>query len=337
MMRISPRQFAFFRFALGLYLAFHFAQLLPYGTELFSRQGMLPSAQLNLTAGLFPNPLQTFDSPLVVRLFLGTLMILALLLAAGICRRSSALLLWFGWACLFNRNNLIINPSIPYIGLLLLLSVLVPLGESYCLTKARNDWKLPAGVYGTAWILLAAGYSYSGWMKLHSPSWIDGSALRYVLENPLARPNFLRGLLLSMPSDLLRFATWVSLLAELVFLPLSVCLTTRKIAWLTLTALQLAILCVVNFADLTIAMLLAHLFVFDPAWFDQRAVGRLNRGQAIASIPARIGIRLTGRASPNFSLGREIGTGCRGIPDEAGFAERGCSSPPALASARAGQ
>jgi hypothetical protein len=285
MKQISSRQFGFFRVALGLYLAFHFAQLLPYAAELFSNLGMLPNARLNLTAGLFPNPLAAFDSPLFVKLFLGTLMILALLFAAGICRRGVALLLWFGWAALFNRNNLIINPSIPYIGLLLLLSALVPLGESFCLTNARRDWKFPASVYWTGWILLAAGYSYSGWMKLLSPSWLDGSALRHVLENPLARPNFLRSALLSVPPDCLRFATWFSLAAELLFLPLSVCLTTRKIAWFTLTALQLAILCVVNFADLTVAMLLAHLFVLDPNWFGNARGSLLSEAERPLPIP----------------------------------------------------
>ena len=53
----------------------------------------------------------------------------------------------------------------------------------------------------------------------------------------------------------------------MIFLPLSFCLTTRKIVWYALVGLHLAILCLVNFADLTLAMLLAHLFVFDSRWF----------------------------------------------------------------------
>jgi hypothetical protein len=266
MKHIPAAQFAFFRIALGVYLAIHFAQLIPSGTELFSRDGMLSDTRLNLTFGIFPNPLTRWDSPECVTAFLIGLIILSLAFTAGAFRRSAAVLIWFGWACLFNRNNLIVNPSIPYIGLLLLLSALVPLGEGWILAKERADWQFPSGVYWTAWILLAAGYSYSGWMKLLSPSWIDGSALSHILNNPLARPGWARDTLLQLPDLDRQIATWAALMVELLFLPLSFCLTTRKVAWLAMIGLQIAILCLVNFADLTIAMLLVHLFTFDPRW-----------------------------------------------------------------------
>jgi hypothetical protein len=60
-----------------------------------------------------------------------------------------------------------------------------------------------------SWSLLAAGYSYSGAMKLISPSWIDGSALFHILHNPLARPGVGRELLLQLPASWLQLATWV--------------------------------------------------------------------------------------------------------------------------------
>jgi hypothetical protein len=262
----SGRQFAFFRLALGAYLAVHFLQLIPCGAELFSCEGMLPEARVNLTAGLFPNPLACWDSPGAVTFFLSALSFLSIIFAIGYRRQPIALLLWFGWACLFNRNNLILNPSLPYIGLLLLLSALVPAGEGWSPGQVNPAWQLPAGIYWAGWFLLAAGYSYSGAMKLISPSWIDGSALFHILNNPLARPGAGRDLLLQLPASWLQLATWGSLAAELSFLPLSFCLTTRKIVWGALVGLHLAILCLVNFADLTLAMLLAQLFVFDSRW-----------------------------------------------------------------------
>lgn len=266
MKEISRHQFAIFRIALGIYLALHFAQLIPYGSELFSNAGMLPEARLNLTFPIFPNPLAVWDSPGCIRAFLAGLTLLAVGFAAGWQRHATAVFLWFGWACLFNRNNLILNPSIPYIGLLLLLSALVPPGEGWGVAKAKSSWQFPATVYWTAWILLAAGYSYSGGMKLLSPSWIDGSAFRHILENPLARPGPLREELLHLPAIWRQLATWGSLAAELIFLPLSFRLTTRMIVWLAMSILQIAILFAVNFADLTVAMLLVHLFTFDPRW-----------------------------------------------------------------------
>lgn len=267
--RISPAQFGIFRALLGLYLAVHFAHLLPHGRELFSREGVFPDPAVNLTHGLFPNPFALWDEPGAVTVAIAALAGLSVLLALGPARRPVALLLWFGWAALFHRNNLISNPSIPYVGLLLLLTLLVSPGERFRVGRSRDPerWHFPASVYWTAWIVLAAGYTYSGLVKLGSPSWLDGSALRHVLENPLARPNAVRELLLALPGPALALLTWGALAAEILALPLSFSRVTRLASWSSLVALQLGILSVVSFADLTAGMLLAHLFVLDPAWW----------------------------------------------------------------------
>src|SRR5687768_11568694 len=107
---ISPYQFACFRILLGGYLLVHFAFLIPYGPELFSNQGVMSDPKLNFTYGILPNPLEHFDTPLAVTMFLCLMVALSFCMAIGVLRRTSAALLWFGWACLFNRNNLISNP-----------------------------------------------------------------------------------------------------------------------------------------------------------------------------------------------------------------------------------
>ena len=43
---VTARQFAWFRIIFGAYLAIHFAHLVPWGAELFSRQGVIPGANL---------------------------------------------------------------------------------------------------------------------------------------------------------------------------------------------------------------------------------------------------------------------------------------------------
>jgi hypothetical protein len=270
---MSSRQFAIFRLALGIYLAIHFAALVPYGAELFSNRGVLADPRLNFTFGILPNLLEHHDSPAFVTGFLIALSILATAFALGIFRRFAAVLLWYGWACLFNRNNLINNPSIPYIGMLLLLTLLVPGGEGLAPKASNREWKFPMMIYWTAWILMATGYSYSGWMKLQSPSWVDGSALDHVLNNPLARPGFIRDALLALPAPCLHALTWASLASELLFLPLSVNQRTRLIAWTALAVMNLGIVFAINFADLTAGMLLLHLFTFDSRWL---VVWRLN-------------------------------------------------------------
>ena len=264
---ITERQFALFRILLGGYLFVHFLRLIPYGRELFSREGVFPDPALNLTWGLFPNPLYRWDSPAAVRGILVASCLLSVLFAAGIWRRPVAVGLWFAWAALFHRNNLISNPSIPYVGLLLLLTVLVPVGEGWAPGGRRRDWCFPRSVYWVAWIALAAGYTYSGLVKLGSPSWLDGSALEHVLRNPLARPNVLREWLLALPDPVLEALTWSALALEIVALPVSFHRIGRFLSWASLLGLQLGILTVVSFADLTAGMLLAHFFVLDPDWW----------------------------------------------------------------------
>ena len=274
---ISPFQFAFFRIVFGLYLAVHFVELIPYGPEIFGRQGMLPDPALNATHGLFPNLLAVWDSAFAVRAFLMVMAVLSLFFAAGFWRRTAAVALWYGWACLFNRNNLISNPSLAYVGLLLLLTALVPLGEPLVVGRRSRDprWFFPAGIFWTAWIVLAAGYTYSGAVKLMSPSWLDGSALGHLANNPLARPNVLRDVLLALPPVFTRIATWAALAGEVLFLPLCLTRRTRLVAWTWMGAMHLGILSVVDFLDLTAGMLMVHLFTFDPAWFPARAKGGL--------------------------------------------------------------
>ena len=265
----SAQQFAIFRIAFGVYLTIHFIDLLPYSAELFSRAGMLGDARLNFTYGLLPNPLEHWDSPAFATAFVAALAALSIAFTLGFCRRLAAVALWFGWACLFNRNNLIINPSLAYVGMLLLLSVIVPAGEPFSVVAKNNDWFFPAGVYWTAWTLLAVGYAFSGWTKLVSPSWIDGGALEHVLNNPLARPGLARDTLLRFPQGL-QLLTWATLALELLFLPLSFHRTARLIAWTAMCSLHVGILLLVDFADLSVGMLMVHLFTFDRAWMPAR-------------------------------------------------------------------
>jgi len=269
---ISPWQFASFRVALGCYLIVHFVHLIPWAAELFSAEGLLPDARANFTFGRLPNPLEHWQSAAFAHAFVGALALLAVLFTLGFGRRVCAVLLWYGWACLFNRNNLISNPGIPYVGLLLLLSTLVPPGEPLSLGHRRNaPWAMPAFIFWGTWWLLVAGYTYSGAWKLFSPSWLDGSALHHLLTNPLARPGLFRDLLLALPYPVLKLLTWGALAGELLALPLSLTRRGRAIAWLWMLAMHVGILFVVDFADLTFGMVMIHLFTFDPDWLPARS------------------------------------------------------------------
>jgi predicted DCC family thiol-disulfide oxidoreductase YuxK len=268
-------QYSVFRAVFGLYLATHFAQLLPWGGELFSNRGMLPDADASPLYPLFPNLLFAWDPPAAVTLLLLAGIALAVCLALGVADRVAAVALWWIWACLFTRNPLIANPSLPFVGWLLLAHACIP-REPYGSfaargrTDPRGDWALPAAIFAAAWIVMAVGYSYSGYTKLVSPSWREGTAIARVLENPLARDVPLRTLLLSLPESLVHVWTWGALALELLFAPLALFARARPWLWLALLGMHVSLVALIDFADLSMGMVMLHLFTVDPAWIPPR-------------------------------------------------------------------
>lgn len=272
---ITGTQFAAFRIAFGLYLLVHFAHLMPWGRELFSGQGVLADPRVSPLHGILPNVLAVWDSPHAVAAFLLTMVIASLAFTLGLGRRAAAVVLWYGWACLFSRNPLISNPSIPYVGLLLLLSVLVPAREPLRLLgrrSASHDFYFPGVVFFAAWFLMATGYTFSGVIKLSSPSWVDGTALWHLINNPLARVGWMRDLFLNFPMPVFQVLTWVALAGEILFLPLALWRWSRPIAWAWMLKMHLGILTLVSFADLTLGMVMLHLFTFDPRWVEMAKI-----------------------------------------------------------------
>ncbi|CAF0863280.1 unnamed protein product [Adineta steineri] len=263
----TVRQLQIFQLLFGIYLTIHFAQLIPYATELFGRDGMIADPRWSPTYGFFPNILNLIDhSSTFLNIFLIFLSCLSVIFALRLfVPRVIALVLWYGWACLLNRNVLISNPGIPYIGLLLLAFSLIKFEKQE--EKHEINTQVFPWLYWGGWTLYALGYTISGLHKLQSPSWIDGSALRHVLQSPLSRDNFLCHSLLNMNPLVLEISTWASLFVEISFLPLGLFYHTRKVYWLAFLALHLGVLLVVNFTDLTLGVLAMHFFLFDPRWF----------------------------------------------------------------------
>ncbi len=261
----TPGQYTLFRVLLGLYLFVHLAALVPWGGELFSDRGALPAATASPQAHAFPNVLAFFDSPaLVTGLLLGGAF-LAVCLTAGIHDRWAAVGLWYLWACLFGRNPLIGNPSLPFVGWLLLAHALVPRRRD-----AEGSGPLPGAVYGAAWVVMALAYSYSGITKLTSPSWLDGTAVAWVLENPLARPGPARDLALLLPAAMLQMCSYGVLALEALFAPLALSRRLRPWLWAVMVSLHLSLIALIDFADLSLGMVMMHAFTFDPAWIAPR-------------------------------------------------------------------
>lgn len=248
--------FTLFRLIFGTYLIVHLLTLFPYAPDLFSQEGLIQDPTLNPLS--LPSIINSRTSAYVT-VGLGVLCSLAFTLNAH--RRPAALLLAVILHLLFLRNNLTSNPSLPYLNLLLVLSAFLPKNPT------REQCEDPVRV---AAFLLALGYTFSGLTKLSSPSWLDGSAFYHVLNNPLARTNLAQELALLTPEAFLQIFTWGALTAELLFLPLWIWKGSRPWIWLTLVSMHLGLIFVVDFADLSLGMIMVHLFIFDPRWIPSR-------------------------------------------------------------------
>ncbi|HJT24567.1 MAG TPA: hypothetical protein VJ873_08310 [bacterium] len=270
-------QYSLYRMLLGIFLFGYFLHLIPWGEELFSGQGALSLSLDQHGSAFFPNPLAVWNSPPAVGLFLSLGAFLSLFLCAGLRDRWAALGLWYIWACLLDRNPLILNPHLPYIGWILLAHACLPTAPYGSWdARIRKDrglsWELPQPLHGAAWGVMAWSYSYSGYWKMFTPAWRDGSALDWILRNPLSRDNSLAHAFLGLPSPFLKGLTFFVLLLEFLYGPLALWKRLRPWLWAAMLGVHLATLFLLDFYELTLGMILAHLFLFDPAWVKPKSV-----------------------------------------------------------------
>ncbi len=264
-------QYSLFRIIFGTYLTVHFASLAPWAAEMFSNAGVLPEASASPLLYFFPNTLALWDGPWFVTGLVIAATVLGVLFIIGFHDRAAAVGLWYIWACLHGRMPFISNPGLPYVGWMLLAHACLP-PAPYGSWSARGrvdpggGWRFPPPIFFVAWLLMALGYTYSGYTKLISPSWVDGTAMARVLENPLARPGPIRDAVLALPDWLLRLGTWSALAAELAFAPLALFRRLRPVVWAMMLLMHLGLMMLIDFADLSLGMVMLHLFTFDPGW-----------------------------------------------------------------------
>jgi hypothetical protein len=74
----------------------------------------------------------------------------------------------------------------------------------------------------------------------------------------------------ALPDWLLQVSTWGALGLELLFAPLALLARARPWIWATMLALHLGLIVIIDFTDLSLGMVMLHLFTFDPRWFRRR-------------------------------------------------------------------
>jgi predicted DCC family thiol-disulfide oxidoreductase YuxK len=269
--RWSANQYQIFRAILGAYLFVHFGQLFFWGEEIFSNTGMIADSDISPLFNLLPSIFWIDDSAMTVMLVIGIATVSSMTLAIGYKDKISALVLWYILACLLAKNPLISNPALPYLGWMLLFHLCIPeIPTGIDSIEKQRSWRLPKPLFFAAWFVLAVSYSYSGYTKILSPSWLSGDTIAFVLNNPLARDHLLNSFVLWLPGGFLMILTWLVMYLELIFAPLALIKWIRPWIWLGMLCVQLGFLVFLNFADLTFPMLAFHLLTFDPGWLRKK-------------------------------------------------------------------
>ncbi len=271
---ITGGLYSLVRMLIGGYIFVHFAHLIGYATEIFSKEGVL-SLESSPFNQLIPNFLGFLDNPiaLTVLLLIGCISGIFIFIGKfdGLASFISILILSY----LYMRNPLIANPTLPVVGWMLLSHMFISktnFGSSSAKGNSflHSEWFYPRNIHLAATYMLGLAYTYSGYTKILSPSWVDGSAISLVLQNPIARDHLLNDVLLYISPIFLIALTWSVLVIELLYLPAYLFKKLRPWFWLAMLLIQFGFLFFLDFADLTFPMLLIHLLTFDRRWINSK-------------------------------------------------------------------
>jgi predicted DCC family thiol-disulfide oxidoreductase YuxK len=179
---------------------------------------------------------------------------LAACFAIGLGDRVAAVALVGVGACLFALDPLIADPGLPFAGALLLAHACIPCAPFGAWSaRGREDpaggWRMSPRVFGAAWAVMALGYAHSGY-----------------------------GRLVNLPEGAVGLATWSVAGMELLFAPLALFARARPWLWLLLLGSQAARIALSGSTGPSMAMVMLHLFTFDPRWVSPR------RGDGVARL-----------------------------------------------------
>lgn len=257
--------FTIFRFLFGVYLGYYFLASLPYVVEIYSNQGMLPRYIINFDAiSFFPNILYLIDTPLFIKLFTVFGALLSLLFAFGFYPRIASFLLWYVQTCFLGRNVLTQDPSLEYIGLLLILFSLVPQSSSvfHYLKKSTISFtkkiSIPFLLLYMPLFIFSISFFMSGVNKMQAQSWLNGNALTYILQLPLAEQTGFNAFLISHPHVAVPLS-FLALASQLIVLPLFLIGDYRSSLYISVLEFLFAFL-VLKINQVTLGMLLFFLF-----------------------------------------------------------------------------
>lgn len=196
--QFNTHYFYFFRFFLGSYLAYYYFTSLPYVAEIYSNMGLL--RKMSSQAKYFSeiNFFTYFNDSVAITIVTYFAFILSISLALGFKQKICCILLWYFQTIFVNQNTLTSEPSIPYVGFLLLTLALFPAKSmTEEVFKFKKFWQVSRkrnianSFYLVPLFVFSFSLTASGIIKLQSESWRKGIALSLILDNPISKVNIL--------------------------------------------------------------------------------------------------------------------------------------------------
>lgn len=235
----------------GLYLGFYFLVLIPYRNELYGIDGVFKDRTLFPWLSYFPRFLFGWESGSALNILFFVAVTSSLLLAIGIAVRVQAAALWLISVWMYNRNPFSDSPELPFVLWLLIGLVIAP--------------QQTGNVRAAGWIVLSLSYSYAAVSKLWlgDPSWRNGEAFFQILTSDNSRRAWYGELFSDMnPSAFIPLT--FGLLTLQLFAPAFVFWRkTRTPWWLAMTLMHVGALVFTNLNQLSLGMLLFHLFLIE--------------------------------------------------------------------------
>ncbi|MCI0655211.1 MAG: HTTM domain-containing protein [Methylococcaceae bacterium] len=204
---IDVRQYALLRIGLSSLITFYLIGFIPLFANHFGPDGWLGTMRdLGLYHSGSWSLLFLTDSRTQAWIFLGITLVGALCFTVGLLTRFSGFISLIGLISLWNRNPLLLDGDDAILRIMLFYLLLSPCGNAFSIDARRRLQKRPAEIWPLRMIQiqLALLYFISGWVKFHSPDWLNGTVLQTVLIHPeysrwnfnslMKQPVFLTGL-----------------------------------------------------------------------------------------------------------------------------------------------
>jgi hypothetical protein len=187
---IDARQYAALRIAFGGLSVVYLLGLLPYVEAQFSGLGWLRDIQQIAVQNGGSWSLFFIQAGAQATTLAYTIVwmgiIAAFMLMIGWQSRLAATITWLVWVSLWNRNPLLLDGDDAILKLMCFYLMLSSCGNCWSVDACLQIKPQQVSVWPLRLIQfqIALIYFVSGWVKFHSPEWLDGTIMQYVLIHP---------------------------------------------------------------------------------------------------------------------------------------------------------